>query len=30
VTRSTDGFNPLDSIGQLAGFAIGKGLRGLF
>jgi hypothetical protein len=30
VTRSTDGFNPLDSVAQLAGFAIGKGLRGLF
>jgi hypothetical protein len=30
LTRSTDGFNPLDSMGQLAGFAIGKGLRGLF
>jgi hypothetical protein len=30
VPRSSDGFDPLATVAAVAGFAIGKGLRGLF
>jgi hypothetical protein len=30
VSRASDGFDPLATVAAAAGFAIGKGLRGLF
>jgi hypothetical protein len=30
VSRSPNGFDPLVTVASMAGFAIGKGLRGLF
>ena len=30
ISRPTDGFDPLATVAAVAGFAIGKGLRGLF
>ena len=30
ITRASDGFDPLATVAAVAGFAIGKGLRGLF